>query len=197
MPTFKITLAYDGTDFVGWQRQAIGVSIQGLLEDALRRARRARGDRDGRRPHRCRRPRARAGRGVHARARAGAPTRWCARSTRTCPTPCASCRRTRCRRRSTRASTRASKTYRYRIWNGDVVSPFERRYAWHVPGALDVDAMAAAARLRRRHARFRGVSGGRQRRDARPSGRSSSRSRPDRDSSGTLDRSASPSPRSR
>src|SRR5437016_1128166 len=36
MPTFKITLAYDGTDFVGWQRQASGVSIQGLLENALR-----------------------------------------------------------------------------------------------------------------------------------------------------------------
>src|SRR5947208_14207432 len=36
MTTFKITLAYDGTDFVGWQRQASGVSIQGLLEDALR-----------------------------------------------------------------------------------------------------------------------------------------------------------------
>src|SRR5580765_9104074 len=36
MATFKITLAYDGTDFVGWQRQASGTSIQGLLEDALR-----------------------------------------------------------------------------------------------------------------------------------------------------------------
>src|SRR5260221_6721634 len=35
MPTFKITVAYDGTDFVGWQRQANGVSIQGLLEGAL------------------------------------------------------------------------------------------------------------------------------------------------------------------
>src|SRR4029453_1076920 len=35
MPHFKITLAYDGTDFVGWQRQANGISIQGLLEDAL------------------------------------------------------------------------------------------------------------------------------------------------------------------
>ena len=40
-----------------------------------------------------------------------------------------------------------SKTYRYRIWNGDTVSPFERKYVWHVPGRLDVDAMAAAARL--------------------------------------------------
>ena len=35
MPTFKITLAYDGTDFVGWQRQASGVSVQGLVENAL------------------------------------------------------------------------------------------------------------------------------------------------------------------
>ena len=35
MPNFKITLAYDGTDFVGWQRQADGTSVQGLLEAAL------------------------------------------------------------------------------------------------------------------------------------------------------------------
>ena len=32
----KLILQYDGTDFVGWQRQANGVSIQGLLEEALR-----------------------------------------------------------------------------------------------------------------------------------------------------------------
>src|SRR5215813_3944012 len=33
----KLTLAYDGTRFVGWQRQADGESIQGLLEEALAR----------------------------------------------------------------------------------------------------------------------------------------------------------------
>src|SRR5215218_2947327 len=37
MRTLKITLAYDGTRFVGWQRQSDGESIQGLLEDALAR----------------------------------------------------------------------------------------------------------------------------------------------------------------
>ena len=37
MRTLKLTLAYDGTRFVGWQRQAAGESIQGLLEDALAR----------------------------------------------------------------------------------------------------------------------------------------------------------------
>ena len=36
MPSFKIVVAYDGTDFVGWQRQASGTSVQGLVEDALR-----------------------------------------------------------------------------------------------------------------------------------------------------------------
>ncbi len=35
MATFKITLAYDGTNYVGWQRQASGASIQGLIEEAL------------------------------------------------------------------------------------------------------------------------------------------------------------------
>src|SRR3954464_6113503 len=36
MASFRVTVAYDGTEFVGWQRQASGVSIQGVLEDALR-----------------------------------------------------------------------------------------------------------------------------------------------------------------
>ena len=37
MRTLKLTLAYDGTRFVGWQRQAAGESIQGLLESAMAR----------------------------------------------------------------------------------------------------------------------------------------------------------------
>jgi len=37
MRNLKITLAYDGTRLVGWQRQAEGDSVQGLLEDALAR----------------------------------------------------------------------------------------------------------------------------------------------------------------
>ena len=35
--------------------------------------------------------------------------------------------------------------YVYRIWNRADASPFWRRYAWHVPWALDVEAMQHAA----------------------------------------------------
>ena len=31
----RLTLAYDGTDYVGWQRQANGVSVQRVVEDAF------------------------------------------------------------------------------------------------------------------------------------------------------------------
>lgn len=35
MRTFKLTLAYDGTDFAGWQRQPERRTLQGTLEDVL------------------------------------------------------------------------------------------------------------------------------------------------------------------
>jgi tRNA pseudouridine38-40 synthase len=35
MPRFKLVLEYDGTPFVGWQIQADGTSVQGLLADAI------------------------------------------------------------------------------------------------------------------------------------------------------------------
>lgn len=37
MIRYRLTLEYDGGPFVGWQRQAIGLSIQEALEEALRR----------------------------------------------------------------------------------------------------------------------------------------------------------------
>lgn len=35
--TFRLDLAYEGTDFIGWQRQAEGRSVQSCLEEAVRR----------------------------------------------------------------------------------------------------------------------------------------------------------------
>jgi tRNA pseudouridine38-40 synthase len=146
MPSFKITIAYDGSPFVGWQRQATGTSIQGLIEDALREL-------DGRDV-----PVAGAGRtdaGVHALgqvasftlARGASPDVVVRSLNAKLP---AEVRIVSAEEVPVSFHARfnaTSKTYRYRLWNADVPSPFERAYVWHVPGVLDVAAMAVAARL--------------------------------------------------
>jgi tRNA pseudouridine38-40 synthase len=146
VPSFKITISYDGGPFVGWQRQAAGTSIQGLLEDALaeldERAVAVVG----------------AGRtdaGVHAIAQVASftlvrdtPADVIVRSLNAKLPP-------EIRVRSAEEVTTSfharfdakAKTYRYRLWNADVLDPFERAYVWHVPGPLDVDAMSQAARF--------------------------------------------------
>jgi tRNA pseudouridine38-40 synthase len=145
MPTFKITVAYDGTDYVGWQRQATGTSIQGLLEDALR----AIEERDV--------AAAGAGRtdaGVHALGQVVSFTLArllpCDTIVRALNARLPDAVRVVAAEEApdgfhARFDARA-KTYRYRIWTGPVLPPFERRYAWHVTGALDVAAMCRAAR---------------------------------------------------
>jgi tRNA pseudouridine38-40 synthase len=144
VPTFKIVLAYDGTDFVGWQRQASGTSIQGLLEEALR----ALDERDVA-VHGAGRTDA----GVHALAQVASFT--LARAIRADIVLRALNARLPPSVRildavdvdplfHARFAARA-KTYHYRIWNGDVVNPFERGYVWHLAGAVNVDAMRTAA----------------------------------------------------
>jgi tRNA pseudouridine38-40 synthase len=145
MPNLKLTLSYDGTDFVGWQRQAKGRSVQGELEDALSRMDKRAVAAVG------------AGRtdsGVHALAQV-------ASAQIVNHIPPASVRQGLnailpedvrvVAVEEAPASFNArhdarSKTYRYRIFNGDTLSPFVRRYAWHVPHQLDLTAMRAAAR---------------------------------------------------
>jgi len=142
----KLTISYDGTAYVGWQRQAEGVSIQGLLEHALARM-------DG------------APVVVHGAGRtdAGVHALGQVASARVATThdPLVI-------RRALNAMlpgdvrvvavedaapgfharySAAGKTYEYRIWQGDVQPPFARAWSWHVPRPLDEAAMDSGARM--------------------------------------------------
>ena len=144
MRTLKFVVQYDGTGLVGWQRQAGGTSVQGLLEDALAKIEGAQVAVYG------------AGRtdaGVHALAQVAHARVVSAHD------PDTMVRAMNANLPETvrvlevgvaaddfhaRFSAR-SKTYEYRVWNAPVLPPFLRLYVWHVPQPLDVDAMNAAA----------------------------------------------------
>ena len=144
MRVLKLTVAYDGTRFVGWQRQAEGESIQGLLEDALARFEGASVTVHG------------AGRtdaGVHALAQVASAsvsfTHECSAIIRGLNASLPQdVRVTGVDDADPGFHARfgaRSKTYRYVIERAPVASPFSRAFAWHVPERLDVDAIRAAA----------------------------------------------------
>ena len=144
--TLKLTISYDGTRFVGWQRQAAGVSIQGLLEDALARFDRAPVAVQG------------AGRtdaGVHALGQVASvemtsmhPLDSVARGLNAYLPPDVRVIDIQEVAADFHARFSArSKTYRYQLQRSVIASPFERAYVWHVPEALDVDAMRVAAHM--------------------------------------------------
>lgn len=146
MRTLRITLAYDGGRYVGWQRQDNGPSIQGLVERALEAI-------EGRAVAVTGAGRTDAG--VHALGqvasfRLGHPI-----------PPAALVRALNARLpgevRVLAAAEAAAdfnarfaareKIYRYRILNRTIDDPFERRYSWHVPRPLDFEALADALAL--------------------------------------------------
>jgi tRNA pseudouridine38-40 synthase len=142
-----LTVAYEGAPFAGFARQPRLDTVQGRIEAGLATALRRDVDTTG------------AGRtdsGVHAR---GQVVSFDARGDEPEPSRL---------RRSLDALTgegvvvrevrlaeagfsarfdAVSREYRYRIVGGPVPPLFLERYAWHVPGQLDVEAMRAAARL--------------------------------------------------
>ena len=146
MRTITLLLAYDGTAFLGWQRQASGPSVQGAVEDALSRIEGSPVSVAG------------AGRtdaGVHATGQVAsaqvtlaldAPT---LRRALNAMLPRA-IRVLQVEEREAGFHARfsaQSKSYEYRIVTGPVMNPFWRRYAWHIPFQLDGARMREAAEL--------------------------------------------------
>lgn len=146
MRTLKLTLAYDGTRFVGWQRQAEGDSIQAVLEDALSRFEGAAVTVFG------------AGRtdaGVHALGQVAHARVTCLHDTATLLRALNAqlpedVRVVAVEDAPPEFHARFSarwKCYRYQFRNTLVASPFDRAYVWHLPERLDIEAMNRAAAL--------------------------------------------------
>jgi tRNA pseudouridine38-40 synthase len=143
MPILKLTVQYDGTDYVGWQRQPNGISIQSLLEDALAPI-------EGKpvTVHGAGRTDA----GVHALGQVASvdlsmaldsPT--LARALNAVLPPAVRVLAVDAAAPDFHARFSArSKTYEYRIVTGPLVSAFSHRYVWHVPQPLDIDLMRVA-----------------------------------------------------
>ena len=143
---FKLILAYDGADFYGWQVQPDRRTIQGELADAIARVTGERALPQGS---------GRTDAGVHALAQVAsfalaspipAPNLRTALN-HTLPV---SIRVLAAEEVPTDFHARHSakaKTYEYRIYRGDICSPFVARYVHHHPYPLDESAMCRAAEL--------------------------------------------------
>lgn len=147
--TLKLVVAYDGTEYAGWQRQPNGVSIQQLIEEAF--ASFTPGE-----PPPAVTGASRTDAGVHAIGQV-ASVRVPFSHPADAVLRALNARLPEAVRILDAADAHASfharrdarrKRYRYRIYRAAVLLPMLRLYVWHVPGRLDLNAMReAAARL--------------------------------------------------
>ena len=144
MRTLKLTVAYDGTDFSGWQRQAGERTVQAVIEDTLAPIEKRSVAVTG------------AGRtdaGVHAAAQVASVTletqiglddlHRALNATLPADVRVIVVEDARIDFNARHDARR--KTYHYAIWNGIAVPPFLRHYTLHVPQRLALDAMNDAA----------------------------------------------------
>lgn len=144
MPTILVTVAYDGTNYSGWQQQPNGLAVQQVVEEALGQLLKE--------PVQVRSS-GRTDAGVHARAMAASfitsrdlpmqafvegvnrflPADIAIQDARIVPD-------------GFKPITMAhAKQYRYTIINSSIRSPLDRLYSWQVREPLDLAAMAEAA----------------------------------------------------
>jgi tRNA pseudouridine38-40 synthase len=144
MRNLKMILAYDGAEFSGWQVQPDAVTVQGTLASAIGRVTGEKVLPQGS---------GRTDAGVHALAQvvtfvteSSVPTQNFAKALNDVLP--ASVRVLEVAEAPPEFHARHSaqaKTYRYRIYRGDICPPFLARYVWHYPYPLDEQAMARAA----------------------------------------------------
>jgi tRNA pseudouridine38-40 synthase len=145
MRNIKLTLAYDGADFHGWQFQPGLPTIQGALNEAASRITEEKivlhgASRTDARVHAL-------GQVAHFKTQSGLSAAEFQRALNALLP--ATIRVTAAEEMGMDFHARwqaQGKTYRYRIFRGAVQSPFDYRRALHYPGPLDEEAMSQAAR---------------------------------------------------
>jgi tRNA pseudouridine38-40 synthase len=146
---FKLTIAYDGTAYEGWQVQKIGTGVQEKVEEALAMLFPSRP-----RLHSS----SRTDTGVHALgmvAHFEAPRSECRMPPRKLalalnawlPPDIRVLSAARARADFHARFDATGKQYRYFVWNHPAMNPLIRYSAWHVPRLMDLAAMRQAAGL--------------------------------------------------
>jgi tRNA pseudouridine38-40 synthase len=141
---WKLTLAYDGTDYHGWQVQPDRLTIQGELVNALERVTGERVLPQGS---------GRTDAGVHAEGQVASfsldapipPENLQRALNRTLPEAIRVLKAELAAPEFHARHSVVAKTYEYRIFRGEICPPFIARYAWALNWPLDVARMQAAA----------------------------------------------------
>jgi tRNA pseudouridine38-40 synthase len=147
---YKLTIAYDGTAYQGWQVQTIGTGVQEKVEQALAKLFTSR-------------PRlqssSRTDTGVHAlglvahfevpasEARIKPGSKLALAINAGLPEDIRVLSAARVSADFHARFTATGKQYRYFVWNAPAMNPLIRHAAWHVPRKLDVHEMRHAAGL--------------------------------------------------
>jgi tRNA pseudouridine38-40 synthase len=146
---FKLTIAYDGTSYQGWQTQKIGIGVQQKIEEALAKLFRSKP---------LLHSSSRTDTGVHAIgmiAHFEVPANECKMSPRKLslalnawlPEDIRIMTANLARKNFHARFDATGKQYRYFVWNHTSMNPLLRTTAWHVSRPLDLTTMHSAARL--------------------------------------------------
>jgi len=146
---FKLVIAYDGTNYEGWQVQKTGLGVQQRVEEALQKLFPSAGRIHGS---------SRTDTGVHAlgmvahfeipKGEFRMPIRKLALAINSgLPEDIRVLSVSRARPKFHARFDAKGKQYRYFIWNHTAMNPLLRQQAWHVPLPLDFAAMRRAAKM--------------------------------------------------
>lgn len=146
---FKLTIAYDGTSYQGWQTQKIGIGVQQKIEEALSKLFPGKP---------LLHSSSRTDTGVHAIgmiAHFEVPASHCKMPARKLALAINAWLPEDIRIQSAISARKnfharfdaTGKQYRYFVWNHTAMNPLIQRTAWHVSRPLDLGAMRSAARL--------------------------------------------------